>query len=133
MWSVFYSTERFPVNCVNGISGGELDDVVVVNVVVVVEQAVDAAGHSEPRRQQRRPGHHVVLAESDEPRDDRQLHGAGEDGGSAADTLDLLVKKLTLHGTEVAFLLLNHQPWARFSAFPRIYLLMLLRFIDGTA
>ena len=38
-----------------------------------------------------------------------------------------------LHSTEVAFLLLTQQPQVRFSAFPRIFLLMLLRFIDGTA
>ena len=35
-------------------------------------------------------------------------------------------------GTEVASALLTQLPWVRFSAFPRIFLLMLLRFIDGT-
>ena len=38
-----------------------------------------------------------------------------------------------LHSTEVAFLLLTQQPQVRFSAFPSFFLLMLLRFIDGTA
>ena len=48
------------------------------------------------------------------------------------------------HGTESAFALLTHQPWVRFSAFPRIIseallflknysLLMLLGLIDGTS
>ena len=34
--------------------------------------------------------------------------------------------------TEVAKLLLTLQPWVWFSPFPRIFLLMLLRFIDGS-
>ena len=38
-----------------------------------------------------------------------------------------------LHSTEVACLLLNQQPWVWFLVIPRIFLLMLLRFIDGTA
>ena len=42
-------------------------------------------------------------------------------------------KKGELHSTEVAFLLLTQQPGVRYSALPRIYLLMLLRFIDSTA
>ena len=38
-----------------------------------------------------------------------------------------------LHSTEVAYLLLTQQPRVLFSVFPRIFLLMLLRFIDSTA
>ena len=38
-----------------------------------------------------------------------------------------------LHSTEVAYLLLIQQPRVQFLAFPRIFLFMLLRFIDGTA
>ena len=38
-----------------------------------------------------------------------------------------------LHKAEVAYLLLTQQPQARFSAFSRLFLLMLLRLIDGTA
>ena len=38
-----------------------------------------------------------------------------------------------LQNTEVAYLLLTQQPWVRYSVFPRIFLLMLLRFIDSTA
>ena len=34
---------------------------------------------------------------------------------------------------EVAYLLLTQQPWVRYSVFPRIFLLMLLRFIDSIA
>ena len=37
-----------------------------------------------------------------------------------------------LNGTEVGYLLLTQQPRARFSAFPRVFLLMLLHIIDGT-
>ena len=35
-----------------------------------------------------------------------------------------------LHSTEVAYLLLTQQPWVRFSPYLRIFLLMLLRFMD---
>ena len=46
-------------------------------------------------------------------------------------------KKMTggrgLHRTEVAFLLLTQRPWVLFSAFPSIFPLMLLRFIDDIA
>ena len=38
-----------------------------------------------------------------------------------------------LHSSEVAYLLLSQQPWVQCSAFPRNFLLMVLRFIDGTA
>ena len=38
-----------------------------------------------------------------------------------------------LHSTEIAYLLLTQQPRVHFSEFPRIFLLMLLIFIDGTA
>ena len=38
-----------------------------------------------------------------------------------------------LRSTEVAYLLLSQQPRVQFSVSPRIFLLMLLRFIDGTA
>ena len=38
-----------------------------------------------------------------------------------------------LHSTEVKYLLLSQQPRVRFSGFPRIFLLMMQRFIDGTA
>ena len=41
--------------------------------------------------------------------------------------------KLGLHSTEATFLLLIKKPHVQFLAFPRIFLLMLLRFIDGTA
>ena len=37
-----------------------------------------------------------------------------------------------LHSTKIAYLLLIRQPRVRFSAFPIIFLLMLLRFIEGT-
>ena len=38
-----------------------------------------------------------------------------------------------LHSREVAYLLLTQQPWVQFLAFPRIFLLMLFRFIDSAA
>ena len=34
---------------------------------------------------------------------------------------------------EMTYLLLTQAPWFSFSAFPKIFLLILLRFIDGTA
>ena len=37
---------------------------------------------------------------------------------------------VVLHSTEVGFLLLTQQPQIQFWAFPRICILMLLRFID---
>ena len=37
------------------------------------------------------------------------------------------------HCIEMALLLLTQQPWVLFSAFPSMFLLMLLRFIDSTA
>ena len=37
-----------------------------------------------------------------------------------------------LHTTEVAYLLLIQNPWIRFLALLRTFLLMLLKFIDGT-
>ena len=42
-------------------------------------------------------------------------------------------RTLGLHSTEVAYLLLTLQLWVRFSAFPIIFLLMFLIFIDSTA
>ena len=37
-----------------------------------------------------------------------------------------------LHSTEVAYLLLTQQPLVLFSVFPRIFFLLILRFIDGS-
>ena len=34
---------------------------------------------------------------------------------------------------EVAYMLLALRPWVRFLKFPMVFLLMLLKFIDGTA
>ena len=35
-----------------------------------------------------------------------------------------------LHSTEVAYLILTQQPWNRFSVFPRVFLFMLMRYLD---
>ena len=35
-----------------------------------------------------------------------------------------------LHSTEVAYLILTQQPWDRFSVFPRVFLFMLMRYLD---
>ena len=49
------------------------------------------------------------------------------------DDLSKLADVGRLQSTEVAILLFNQWARVRFSVFPRIFLLMLLRFIDGTA
>ena len=41
--------------------------------------------------------------------------------------------KRGLHNTEVAYLLFTEQNQVGFSEFPRVFLLILLRFIEGTA
>ena len=62
-------------------------------------QEVDAAVNPESRRQrrQRRSGHHVLLAEQDEQRNYRYLHGPEQNRSAPANTMDLLVTVLLEH------------------------------------
>ena len=54
-------------------------------------------------------------------------------GGTLLPPLQATTMPPFLHNTEEAYSLLNQQPRVRFSAFQRIFILMLVRFVDGTA